>query len=234
MEQLRIDYKNAEREWDASNFAKPFRSALKDFKDQNQHRRHIAICLALGRLSHSPSETRESEEERNRSLLQLAAFDDAASILVPGKRRIVQDPDFPDLDKTFLNEDMGYEVVEDPSAFGEIAEEAFVFMPFMPRDVISASQKKLFSCWVPVANDLKEVYESPKKDVKNLKERYGAVWDEGLKKNAELVIEEYQKGYDAFLKKWENWRTSIPEHELIYPGLHILPSAMEGLMIYQF
>ncbi|TVY43639.1 hypothetical protein LSUB1_G000997 [Lachnellula subtilissima] len=133
LEEMREEFTYWKKSWETDNASAELKKAL-----EGKGGSGVKKCVVLG-LGSLQSARREG---RRASFTQLAALETLLSLigLSPGaicreKIPVVfQEPHFTDTDKQLLRE-LGYEVVEDPKAFGEIEENSLVYAIHCYADV---------------------------------------------------------------------------------------------------
>ncbi|KAL8820877.1 MAG: hypothetical protein Q9223_000997 [Gallowayella weberi] len=121
------------------------------------------ICTSLG--SFTATKYVEKDKQPNRPLYQLFAFEIMKMALEDHLRKKIdlvrfQDPEMNNMDKLFL-QTLGYEVIDHPRAWEEVARDVFVYTPGAPfvhvRDMLHHAHPAVY-----VGVDLEQWLESKK------------------------------------------------------------------------
>lgn len=104
------------------------------------------VCLGLGNFTRPFARLQSGDHAaalgpRNDAMLQLAALSVMLELLArttahPVEQVYCQDPHFTAAEKEFLQQGLGYGVVEDPEAFGLVDAATFLFAPVVGADVL--------------------------------------------------------------------------------------------------
>jgi hypothetical protein len=119
LEELQAEYAYWQKAWEGSDTARDLKEKMAGELEDKSMIGNV-LLLGLGSLQNS------RREGRRASATQLAALQTIIQTLGGEMKLVAQDPQFTDLDKSFLSS-LGYTVVDDPAAFTYIREDTLVY-----------------------------------------------------------------------------------------------------------
>ncbi|TVY88647.1 hypothetical protein LAWI1_G006343 [Lachnellula willkommii] len=172
LDEMREEFGYWKKSWEADNACSELKKAL-----EGKGECGVKKCVVLG-LGSLQSARREG---RRASFTQLAALETLLSIIGEKIPAVFQEPQFTDTDKQLLRE-LGYEVVEDPKAFGDIEENSLVYAIHCYADVykkVSEQKRPAIFIGTDVENfgrfTLSETAEVTAKALDEMVEQYEAI-----------------------------------------------------------